>query len=48
VQFGNGLTHLIDIENAVIVDVEATPARACDEVRGDQGDDRAHRTAARS
>ena len=26
VQFGNGLNYLIDIENAVIVDVEATPA----------------------
>ena len=27
VQFGYGLNYLIDIENAVIVDVEATPAR---------------------
>ena len=32
VQFGYGLNHLIDIENAVIVDVEATPARTYDEV----------------
>ena len=31
-QFGYGLNYLIDIENAVIVDVEATPARTCDEV----------------
>ncbi len=26
-QFGYGLNYLIDIENAVIVDVEATPAQ---------------------
>src|SRR5580658_8373303 len=32
VQFGYGLNYLIDIENAVIVDVEATPARTSDEV----------------
>ena len=32
VQFGYGLNYLIDIENAVIVDVEATPARNYDEV----------------
>ena len=32
VQFGYGLHYLIDIENAVIVDVEATPARTYDEV----------------
>jgi transposase len=32
VQFGYGLNYLIDTENAVIVDVEATPARAYDEV----------------
>src|SRR5256714_8350748 len=32
VQFGYGLNSLIDIENAVIVDVEATPARTYDEV----------------
>jgi hypothetical protein len=31
VQFGYGLNYLIDIENAVIVDVEATPARTYDE-----------------
>ena len=30
VQFGYGLNYLIDIENAVIVDVEATPARTYD------------------
>ena len=33
VQFGYGLNYLIDIENAVIVDVEATPARTYDEVK---------------
>jgi transposase len=32
VQFGYGLNYLIDMENAVIVDVEATPARTYDEV----------------
>jgi transposase len=32
VQFGYGLNYLIDIKNAVIVDVEATPARTYDEV----------------
>jgi transposase len=32
VLFGYGLNYLIDIENAVIVDVEATPARTYDEV----------------
>ena len=32
VQFGYWLNYLIDIENAVIVDVEATPARTYDEV----------------
>ena len=32
VQFGYGLNYLIDIANAVIVDVEATPARTFDEV----------------
>ena len=32
VQFGYGLNYLIDIENAVIVDVEATPTRTYDEV----------------
>jgi transposase len=31
-QFGYGLNYLIDIANAVIVDVEATPARTYDEV----------------
>jgi transposase len=33
VQFGYGLNYLIDTANAVIVDVEATPARTYDEVR---------------
>ena len=32
VQFGYALNYLIDIENAIIVDVEATPARTYDEV----------------
>jgi transposase len=32
VQFGYGLNYLVDIKNAVIVDVEATPARTYDEV----------------
>ena len=32
VQFGYGLNYLIDIENTVIVDVEATPACTYDEV----------------
>jgi transposase len=32
VQFGYGLNYMIDIENAVIVDVEPTPARTYDEV----------------
>ena len=32
VQFGYGLNYLIDTKNAVIVDVEATPARTYDEV----------------
>jgi transposase len=32
VQFGYGLNYLIDIENAVIIDVEPTPARSYDEV----------------
>ena len=32
VQFGYGLNYLVDTENAVIVDVEATPARTYDEV----------------
>ncbi len=36
VQFGYGLNYLIDIENAVIVDVEATPARTYDEVAATQ------------
>src|SRR5215469_4337281 len=32
VQFGYGLNYLIDIEHAVIIDVEATPARTYDKV----------------
>src|SRR3954449_10295428 len=36
VQFGYGLNYLIDIENTVIVDVEATPARTYDEVAATQ------------
>ncbi len=32
VQFGYGLNYLIDVEHAVVVDVEATPARTFDEV----------------
>jgi hypothetical protein len=33
VQFGYGLNYLIDVENAVIVEVEAKPARTYDEVK---------------
>ena len=32
VQFGYSLNYLVDVENAVIVDVEAPPARTYDEV----------------
>ena len=32
VQFGYGINYLVDIENAIIVDVEPTPARTYDEV----------------
>src|SRR4249919_2678041 len=32
VQFGYGLNYMIDLEHAVIVDVQATPARTYDEV----------------
>src|SRR5215469_1943908 len=32
VQFGYGLNYLVDVEHAVIVDVEPTPARTYDEV----------------
>ncbi|HKE56462.1 MAG TPA: transposase, partial [Pyrinomonadaceae bacterium] len=35
-QFGYGLNYLVDIEYAVIVDVEATPARTYDEVAATQ------------
>jgi hypothetical protein len=42
VQFGYGLNYLIDMENAVIVDVEPTPARTYDEVESTKaGSDRA-------
>jgi hypothetical protein len=44
VQFGYGLNYLIDTEHAVIVNVEATPARG----EGYQGYARAYRAAARS
>jgi hypothetical protein len=37
VQFGYGLNYLIDCENAIIVDVEATPARTYDEVAATRG-----------
>ena len=33
VQFGYGLNYRLDLENAVIVDVEPTPARTYDEVK---------------
>jgi hypothetical protein len=36
VQFGYGLKCLIDIKNAVTIDVEATPARTYDEVAATQ------------
>ena len=42
VQFGYGLNYLIDIEYAVVVDVEATPARTYDEVAATKTN-RAHR-----
>ena len=32
VQFGYGLNYMVDVEHAVIVDVEATPARTYEEV----------------
>ncbi len=32
VQFGYGLNYLIDMENGIVMDVEATPARTYDEV----------------
>jgi hypothetical protein len=32
VQFGHGLNYMVDVDHAVIVDVEATPARPYDEV----------------
>jgi|TARA_B100000315_G_scaffold196006_1_gene187046 transposase len=36
VQFGYGLNYLIDNEHAIVVDVEATPARTYDEVIANQ------------
>ena len=45
VQFGYGLNYLVDTENAVIVDVEATPARTYDEVEIDKNDARANRAS---
>ena len=47
VQFGYGLNYLIDIANAIIVDVEPTPARTYDEVKFDKDDARSHRAAPR-
>ena len=38
VQFGYGLNYLIDIANAIIVDVEPTPARTYDEVEVNKDD----------
>ena len=38
VQFGYGLNYLIDIANAIIVDVEPTPARTYDEVEFNKDD----------
>jgi Transposase DDE domain len=35
VQFGYGLNYLIDVEHAIIVDVEATPARTYDDLKPD-------------
>ena len=43
VQFGYGLNYLIDSENAVIIDVEPTPARTYDEVKFDKDNARSHR-----
>jgi hypothetical protein len=50
VQFGYGLNYLIDIEYAIVVDVEATPARTyavevCGGGHGAQGRDRTTDTA---
>jgi len=43
VQFGYGLNYLVDTENAVIVDVEPTPARTYGRVH--KGDARSNRTS---
>jgi hypothetical protein len=43
VQFGYGLNYMIDTGPAVIVDVEATPARTYDEVAADEDHDRSDR-----
>jgi hypothetical protein len=48
VQFGYGLNYLIDVEHAVIIDLEATPARTFDEVAATPNDDRPYRTDVRS
>ena len=48
VQFGYGLNYLIDIEHAVIVDVEATPARDLRRSGRDQDHDQAYRRDARA
>ena len=48
VQFGYGLNYLVDIENAVIVDVEPTPARTYDEVEIDKDNARPNRASPQS
>lgn len=48
VQFGYGLNYLIDIENALIVDVEATPGTDLRRGAGHQDNDRADRATVRS
>ena len=48
VQFGYGLNYLVDIENAVIVDVEPTPARTYDEVESTKTDAGPHRASPQS
>ena len=48
VQFGYGLNYLVDTENAVIVDVEPTPARTYDEVEFDKDNARPNRASPQS
>ena len=48
VQFGYGLNYLVDTENAVIVDVEPTPARTYDEVEFDKNNARPNRASPQS